>query len=219
MDDFDFIQFSEIYKQNNPEITDSKIVDSEFYVYQHLSKKNIPYFFNEIDFLKKIGISKKYLNFILYFKNKAYKSFSIPKKNGKSRNISAPILSLKKLQRWILDNILYKVHISEKSHGFYPNRSIATNASYHIQQIIILNIDLKEYFPSIVFPRVFGFFKAIGYNNKIAFFLTHICTYNDQLPQGAPTSPMIANIISWQLDSRIDDFCKKKRFIIHKIRR
>ncbi len=76
-----------------------------------------------------------------------------------------------------------------------------------------MGIDLKDFFPSIKFNRVRGFFKSVGYNNHISTILADLCTFNWQLPQGAPTSPMISNLIASRLDRRLAGFCKKKELL------
>ncbi|MCO5384042.1 MAG: reverse transcriptase family protein [Methanosarcina barkeri] len=110
----------------------------------------------------------------------------------------------------MLENILYSMRVSKDSHGFIPGRSIATNAQIHIGQELVMGIDLKDFFPSIKFNRVNGFFKNVGYNDNISTILAELCTFKWQLPQGAPTSPMISNLIASSLDRRLAGFCKKR---------
>ena len=79
-----------------------------------------------------------------------------------------------------------------------------------VNQELICGIDIKDYFPSIINKRVWGFFKSIGYNEIMAKNFTNLTTYRGQLPQGAPTSPMIANLISWRMDKRLANFCERR---------
>ena len=156
-----------------------------------------------------------------------YHRFSIPKKTGGERIISAPVSRLKSLQKNIQEKILANVPIHDAAHGFVPNRSVYTNAIPHIGKKIVINMDLKNFFPTISFPRVRGCFTSLGYSPKIATILGLLCTeaptleatlnkkkwYIAQgerfLPQGAPTSPIITNIICRNLDARLHGWAVK----------
>lgn len=125
------------------------------------------------------------------------------------RKLSLPSKKLKYMQRWILDNILYKLPTDDASHGFTPGKSTVSNALFHINKEFIFKTDIKDFFPAINSKRIFGLFKSFGYSKSIAYALTKICTYNDELPQGAPTSPYLSNLICRKMDYRITCLCKK----------
>ena len=110
------------------------------------------------------------------------------KKRGGYRTIDVPSKKLKFVQRWILQNILYSIKVSKHSHGFIPGKSIATNAQIHVGQELVMGIDLKNFFPSIKFNRVNGFFKSVGYNDNISTILAELCTFKWQLPDSVPKS-------------------------------
>lgn len=140
-----------------------------------------------------------------------YSTFTIIKRNGKPRAITAPATALKILQQK-LNQVLQVVYESKKpAHGFLRERSILTNAQPHIRKRNILNIDLEDFFPSINFGRVRGMFMASPYrlNAEVATLLAQICCYNNQLPQGAPTSPIVSNMICAKLDSELQYLAKK----------
>lgn len=144
---------------------------------------------------------------------KKYYSFKIQKKNGKTRTISAPTTSLKILQQklnYILSIIFTPIF---SSHGFAKGRSIKTNAITHVKSKHVLNIDLEDFFPSINFGRVRGMFMAYPYYlpPPVATVLSQICCYNGELPQGAPTSPIISNMICAKLDSRLLSLAKQNK--------
>lgn len=144
---------------------------------------------------------------------KKYYSFEIQKKNGKPRVISSPTASLKILQQK-LNYILSVIFIPKlSSHGFVKGRSIKTNASTHLKRKYVLNIDLKDFFPSINFGRVRGMFMAYPYrlSSSVATVLAQICCYNNELPQGAPTSPIISNMICAKLDSELLYLAKQNK--------
>lgn len=133
-----------------------------------------------------------------------YHNFSIYTKH-KEREISAPSQNLKARQRWILDEILYKIPLHECCHGFVKNHSIKTNAQLHINHEFILCMDIHDFFPSINIEQVQNVFYHIGYTSRVAFELAKICTHDGVLPQGAPTSPYIANIIFSNIDKLIQE--------------
>lgn len=170
----------------------------------------LPYIFN-VDHLASIcGVPPLQLRLFLSNKRKAYSTFKLPKKRGGFRLISAPSKNMQLVQRWILDNILYKLNAGEYAHGFIPKKSIVTNASVHVGQELILGIDIKDFFPSITLSRVIGLFRSIGYSEKISLSLAELCTFNWRLPQGAPSSPMISNLIAWNMDIKLSKFCNER---------
>lgn len=142
----------------------------------------------------------------------AYKDYHIQKKTGGFRKISAPIPSLKWGQHWIQHNILERVidSLPDSVHGFIKNRSIQTNALPHVNSEWIINIDLKDFFDSISRKKVLDFFSQLGYEDSVSTFLSNVCTkfsdatYQRALPQGAPTSPLLANLLTIDLDKDIE---------------
>jgi hypothetical protein len=105
-----------------------------------------------------------------------YVRFQVPKKSGGVRELSAPHHDLAACQQWILTNILEKIPVREVAHGFVPGRSTMTNAVPHVGRQVVLNADLKDFFPSITFPRVKGIFQALGYSPAAATILALLCT-------------------------------------------
>jgi len=152
----------------------------------------------------------KKLNFLLYKVKERYDRFEIPKKSGGTRIILSPIPPLKKIQEKLkcaLDKIY---NPSRVVHGYVCGKSVVSNARKHSGRKYLLNIDLKDFFPSINFGRIYGLFKAYPFNfpEKIAMLIAQICTYEDQLPQGAPTSPVLSNMICKRLDKDLEKLSK-----------
>jgi V8-like Glu-specific endopeptidase len=144
-------------------------------------------------------------------KKKNYTKFEITKKSGGSRAIYSPRKNLSILQKkfaYIL-SLVYTNHLN--AHGFIKERSIVTNASQHLKNKYVLNLDLENYFESIKFPRVRAMFlKYFGFNERVASTLANICCHHEGfLPQGAATSPPISNIISFKLDKELTRVAKK----------
>ncbi len=179
-----------------------------------LDSLKLPIIENLDDLEESISINKKLLYFLSKESNlKKYNTFYINKKNGNRREINEPVYSLKIIQKWILENILYNMKLSKNSFGFQNSNlgsPLVENAKIHKDNDFILKMDLKDFYPSIKRDKVFYLFKNVGYNNYISNVLTNLCTYKDTLPQGAVTSPYISNLICYKLDYRIDKYCVKR---------
>lgn len=167
------------------------------------------------DLADSLGESYKSLCYNLYKRDiQRYKAFEIKKSNGGVRSIVAPNASLKRIQRK-LARLLSESFVSKRSvHGFTQDRSIKTNAKVHLRKRVLINVDLKDFFPSIHFGRVMGMFKShpFNFNSEVAQALANLCCNEGQLPQGAPTSPVISNFICRSLDNSLIKFAKKYRF-------
>lgn len=168
-----------------------------------------------------LDIDLKNLTYLLYKQqdSEKYTSFNINKKNGGVREISAPSKPLKSLQSktaTLLQNCLLDIEIStgninSSSHGFRPEKSIFTNASRHRNKRFVLNLDLKDFFPTITFPRIRGFLiqdKYFSLHKNIATILAQIACLDSKLPQGSPCSPVISNMIAGILDLHLSKLAK-----------
>lgn len=169
------------------------------------------------DIANLLDVKYNHLIYFLYRTNqkKRYSSFDIKKKNGKIRKISTPSSNIKILQQK-LNQVLKAVYNPKPSvHGFVNERSIVSNANKHIGKKYVFNIDLKDFFPAINFGRVRGMFMGKPYNlpRKVSTVLAHLCCYDRQLPQGAPTSPIISNMICGKLDSQLQQIASKYRCV------
>lgn len=153
------------------------------------------------------------LNKIRWFRGRMYHRFSISKNKKKTRIINAPDKRLKYLQRkiTILLNKLYRVR--NPVHGFVPDKSVKSNAQAHLRKRHILNIDLKDFFPTITENRIVGLLASMGIDDEVTKIIGIVCCYNSQLPQGAPSSPILSNMICFRLDKELMTFSKKVRCI------
>ena len=144
-----------------------------------------------------------------------YVEFEIPKAKGGTRRIAAPRAPLRKVQRAILDKILARVPMHDACHGFVAGRSTVTNATPHQRAALVIKMDLKDFFPTVHYRRVQGLFQFLGYSARVAATLAGLTTYRPKLdsgavvwpgrlPQGAPTSPALANLACRRLDRRLD---------------
>jgi len=159
-----------------------------------------------------------------------YVRLKMAKKSGGFRLISAPMPELKAAQHWILENILSKIEVHQAAHGFLPGKNIVSNAAPHIGAKVIVNVDLKDFFPSISYRRVKGMFQTYGYSEAIATIFALLCTaptveeveIDDKtyfvaigqrhLPQGSPASPAVSNIIAKRLDKGLSKIAENLGF-------
>jgi hypothetical protein len=178
-----------------------------------------------------LGVTIPQLRWMAYHREAAtrihYYRFTIPKRDGSPRPIWAPMKKLKAAQRWILHNIVERLLVHGSVHGFLPGRSTLSNARAHVNARIVVKMDIKEFFPTVTLPRVKGLFRFAGYRDPIATLLALICTeapreivqHNGKtyyvalgprcLPQGAPTSPALTNVLCLRLDQRLSALAKK----------
>ena len=168
---------------------------------------------NRSDIASLLEIDEKSLRYILYVKRpeSMYISFEIAKKKGGFRVINSPSGSLKGIQRklaYIL-NLVYREKVC--AYGFIKGKDIKMNAKQHIKRRYVFNIDLKDFFNNVNFGRVRGMFLKPPYNisTDTATILAQLTCYNGFLPQGAPTSPVITNMICRPLDTQLTRLAKK----------
>lgn len=168
---------------------------------------------NRDNVAKLLDLSTRQLNFHLYVlpSEKKYKTFAVPKKSGGTRLISAPASPIKIIQRKLKQILDAVYNPKPATHGFVTGRSIVSNARLHKKRRYVLNIDLENYFPSIHFGRVRGMFMGNPYHltDEVATVLAQICCDKGVLPQGAPTSPIISNMICARLDAKLQQLAKE----------
>lgn len=168
------------------------------------------------DFADFLRIPRSKLTYILYVKktDSYYVTFEIPKKRGGTRTICAPSGDLKSLQTKLANalwehqkNIRASTGIRPNiSHAFEKEKGIITNAKVHRNKCFVLNMDLEDFFDSFHFGRVQGYFeksKDFLLSREVSVLIAQIACYNGRLPQGAPSSPIITNLICQILDMRL----------------
>ena len=192
---------------------------------ERLATYQLPNLSNAKEIAEAMGITVNELRFLAFSRKTSnvshYVRFKMKKKTGGERLIAAPMPRLKQAQHWILANILEKVEMHDAAHGFRQQRSIVSNAVPHVGAEVIINLDLKDFFPSIAYKRVKGLFRALGYSDAAATIFGLICTEPNveevvldgktffvsmserHLPQGAPTSPAVTNLLCRRLDKRL----------------
>ncbi|OCX50593.1 hypothetical protein BEL04_22730 [Mucilaginibacter sp. PPCGB 2223] len=229
---FDFEEFRKIAKSNN---------HSEEYIFEtikyaeKLNKKDLPVIFSTVHLAIELKIPSNILNSLL--KSYNYTFFNLHKRSGGFREIMVPNEKLKYVQRWINFNILQKLPLEKVCTGFRPNYSILTNANIHANSKMVLKVDLLRFFDTITDRRVYGYFKSLGYLKPLSYDLAKLVTARHKksywdfvskdncpqladiansnspvLPQGAPTSPMLANLLASRMDERFIILSQKLNF-------
>ena len=198
---------------------------------EKLQAARLPVLASPADVAQALGISISRLRWLAFHSDAAEKThyvrFTVPKKSGGVRELSTPHRDLAAAQRWIFQNILQRLPTHPAAHGFVRGRSIRSNALPHIGRHILVNADLKDFFPTITFHRVRGAIEQLGYSPAAATILALLCTESPRrtveyagkkfqvatgpraLPQGACTSPALSNLIARRLDSRLGGIAVK----------
>jgi retron-type reverse transcriptase len=196
-----------------------------------LAAAGLPFLATPADVAAALGLSIGELRHLAFHaeapERTHYVTFEVPKRSGGVRLLASPHKRMRAAQQFIQDQILAKLPLTEQAHGFVPNRSTVSNARLHTQQSLVINLDLKDFFPSITFPRVRGLFESVGYSQAVATILALIVTEAPRmktevdgktlwvaagdraLPQGACTSPTISNLVARKLDRRLGGLCNK----------
>lgn len=172
-----------------------------------------PQFADEANLLAYLGLSPEELKKIWWYRGRMYHQFSIAKGAGKVRLITAPDRRLKILQSKLAPLLDQLYRVRHPVHGFVPERSVKTNAEAHGRRRFVVNLDLQDFFPTITENRVRGLLVSLNVDARVAEIIARLCCVNNHLPQGAPTSPVISNMICYRLDMELMRIAKGARAI------
>lgn len=141
----------------------------------------------------------------------AYTQRTIPKKRGGTRTLHIPDRGTKTLQRTILRRLLRNLQTHSAAMGFDPGVSIAHNAAMHVGQDVVIKLDIKDFFPNTAAERVEQYFRRVGWDAECAALLARLVTHDGGLPQGAPTSPRLSNLVNYVLDCQLERYVAKHK--------
>ena len=200
-----------------------------------LSAQGLPVLRTSEEIASAMGLTVGQLRFLAFARTTSltshYVRFEIPKKTGGTRAISAPMPRLKRAQRWLLDHVLAKVAVHGSAHGFRDERNVVSNAMPHVGAGVVVNLDLRDFFPTVTYRRVRGMFRALGYGEHAASVFAliatepevvdveldgkrwHVATSARRLPQGSPASPAVTNLLCRRLDKRLHGVAAKLGFV------
>ncbi len=174
-----------------------------------LLQRRLPVIFSAKHLADLLGRKESYVRSVVFGTDRHYREFTILKRTGGRRLISAPYPALLECQRWVNANVLAGTSIHESAHGYVSARHIVSNALPHAGAATLLKLDIKDFFPSISLRRVVWVFRSLGYADDVSFILGRLCTLNGTLPQGAATSPALSNIIARRMDARLKGLADK----------
>ena len=158
-----------------------------------------------------LGISAKTLYAVSNNINKHYHKAKLPKKSGGYRNLSVPDDILKAIQRQISEMLLIHMPVSRYAKAYRFGNSTLRNAKHHVGKQVVLKLDILHFFDSIRYSTVKdNVFPEEIYAESLRILLTMLCYHKDALPQGAPSSPAITNIILYELDEQIGQWCRER---------
>lgn len=181
---------------------------------KNLIINGVPVIYDIEHFRRLIGMEKKYFYRLYHGLKYHYRNIRIPKRKvGEYRDLLVPSKNLKKLQRWILEYILYSTVCEDNITGFVPTKLVVDNAIPHLKCEYLYKFDIEDFFPSISRKKVFYLFRDFGYTKELSNYLASLCCFEEKLPQGAPTSPYIANLVCRKLDKRLINLCQKNSFV------
>ena len=159
-----------------------------------------------------LGFSAKALYGLSNNLEKHYHNVLIPKRDGSKRKLSVPDLILKSVQKSIAENILSQYPISSYAKAYKVGSNVQRNAQPHVGKKKILKLDIEGFFDHILYSQVKNIvFCEEKFAEPIRVLLTMLCYYKESLPQGAPTSPAITNIIMYDFDEAVGAFCSEKK--------
>jgi RNA-directed DNA polymerase len=150
------------------------------------------------------GISHGLVLSMSRYPEQYYRGYTIRKKGGGTRQIEAPRRFMKLVQRWIHTYILSKAELSSRVTGFVLGKNIFLNAKEHLTSRNLMVVDIQDFFPSVRRQQVRRIFRNFGYPPRVANYLAGLCTFQHRLPQGAPTSPTLANIAFSPMDTALE---------------
>jgi retron-type reverse transcriptase len=144
-----------------------------------------------------------------------YSSRMIPKRRkgrqAAMRKLLVPDPATKAMQRRLMRRVLARLNSHAAATGFQRGTSIVHNAMVHVGQSVVIRMDVVDFFPSTTSQRVEAYFRRVGWNAEAAALLTKLTTHEGGLPQGAPTSPRLCNLVNFGLDAHIDRFVARRK--------
>jgi RNA-directed DNA polymerase len=148
------------------------------------------------------GYSPKFIHSMSENNTNYYRSFTI-KKGKKTREIKAPQVALKVIQKWFGYHLSNRINFGEEVCGFVPGRSVLTAANQHVNAKWVYSVDIKDFFPSTPCSAVSEALEHLGYPKSGASLISKLCCYGDFLAQGSPASPVLANIVMTEIDQKL----------------
>lgn len=133
----------------------------------------------------------------------------VPKTSGEFRLLRTPNPRLMKIQRLLLRKLFAKLRVHPAAKGFRRKESVVSHASLHVGKAVVLRIDVEDFFTRTHAHSVYEYFRQLGWSHPAAYLLRKLCTIKHGLPQGAPTSPILSNLVNYRMDARLAGLAKR----------
>ena len=186
------------------------IIEATNMVLDFCSTNKTPFIYDTFQLASFLGIHRATLFLITKHISSHYLNSRIPKRDGSFRELQIPDTLLRSMQYNILSSILNELKPSKYATAYKKGCNINSNAHPHVGKKYLLKMDISDFFGSIRFDQVYSaVFNTRLFPKQIGVMLTELCCYNDSLPQGAPTSPAISNLVMKQFDNNVGAWCEK----------
>lgn len=171
----------------------------------------LPFLYDTYQLAHFLGMGRKSLFDLLRYTDREYRTVNIKKKNGGGRTLHVPSPKLKRIQSILLQHILNAFPVSQYATAYKEGTQLMDNAAPHVGKRYLLKLDITDFFGSIRFDQVYrAAFNANYFPKQIGLMLTRFCCRQDVLPQGAPTSPALSNLVMKNFDNSIGAWCAKR---------
>lgn len=177
----------------------------------HAKAHQAPFIADTYQLAHELGIRRRELFGLTRHPEYHYRILTLRKRNGGLRVLHAPLYQMKQVQQRILKRILPHLPVSPYATAYIRGKTLADNAAPHVGHKYLLKMDITDFFGSITYLQVISAaFPSTLYPPQIGAMLTDLCCYKEVLPQGAPTSPTLSNVVMCRFDNAIGGWCKKR---------
>lgn len=183
---------------------------------ERLHKQHLPIIYDQEHLSRLVGFQLPYLLAMANSPKHFYNTYRILKQNGDYRRIDQPLPNLKLVQKWILDQILVPASewmVSSVATAFIPGKSLREHVARHQGKKTVIALDLKDFFGSVKFYNIHDVYSQLGYSNSVSMLLARLTSYRQSLPQGAPTSPMLSNMVFLRIDNFLNGYCARRNIV------
>ncbi|MGI6264078.1 MAG: reverse transcriptase domain-containing protein [Acutalibacteraceae bacterium] len=178
---------------------------------KHRVREGTPFLYDTHQLAAFLQMDRRRLFALTRTIDRQYRVVSLPKKNGGARLLHVPGGQLKSVQRIILRRILWTLPVSSYATAYAPGRTLRQGAAPHVGKRYLLKLDITGFFDNIRFSQVYGAaFSTHRFPRQIGAMLTSLCCHEDVLPQGAPTSPALSNLVMRRFDDYVGEWCAQR---------